>query len=144
MAALREEMFGMGFLKISAADFMAGNLRGDRQHGNAAAVAIVQAIDQVQIARTATPGADCQASREMGFGARSERTGFLVPHVNPLQAPTRVDGIDDPVQRVAGHSINALNARFHEYIHNQIRYFLICHMTMHSLFLRPERGRFLT
>jgi hypothetical protein len=90
-------------------------------------MAVVQAIDQMHISGPATSGANCQFAREMRFGSRSERAGLLVPHVDPLQAPTGADGIRDSVQRVAGHSINALNARFHEYIHNQVRYFFLCH-----------------
>ena len=36
MAVLREEVFGMSFLKISTPDFRARNLRGDSQNGDAA------------------------------------------------------------------------------------------------------------
>jgi hypothetical protein len=43
--------------------------------------------------------------------------------VNPLQASTGADDIRASVQRVAGHSISALNTRFNEYIHNQVRHF---------------------
>ena len=52
----------MGFLKISAADFVAGNLRGDGENRDTAAVAVVETVDQMQIAGTATPGADREAS----------------------------------------------------------------------------------
>ncbi len=58
MAALREEMFGMRLLKITAADFIAGNLRGNGQDRNAAAVAVVEPVDQMQVSRTATSCAD--------------------------------------------------------------------------------------
>jgi len=54
MAALREKMFGMRFLKIAAADFLTWNLRGDGENGNAAAVAIVKPIDQMQVAGPTT------------------------------------------------------------------------------------------
>ena len=62
MAALREEMFGVGFLKIAAADFRAGNLRRDGEDGDPAAVTVVEAVDQMEIAGAATAGADRQAS----------------------------------------------------------------------------------
>src|SRR5258708_29442263 len=58
VAALREEMFRVGLLKISAPNLIAGNLRGDREHGNPAAVAVVQAVDQMQIARATTTRAN--------------------------------------------------------------------------------------
>jgi hypothetical protein len=73
--------------------------------------------------RAATSSANCQFAREMRFGARGERAGLCVPHLDQLQASTGADDIRDSVQRVAGHSINALNTRFHEYIHNQVRHF---------------------
>ena len=78
MAALREEMLGVSFLKISAADFVAGNLRGNRQDGNAAAVTVVESVDQMQIAGTATSGADRQSSGEMRFRSGGKRGGLFV------------------------------------------------------------------
>jgi hypothetical protein len=45
VAALREEMFWFSLLKISAPDFIAWNLRRDRQDRNAASVAVVQSVD---------------------------------------------------------------------------------------------------
>jgi len=55
-------MLGAGFLEVAAADLVAGNLRRDRQHRHAAAVAVIQAVDQVQIAGAATAGANRQAA----------------------------------------------------------------------------------
>src|ERR1700692_925026 len=51
VAALREKMFRVGLLKISAPDFIAGNLRGDSKYRHTAAVTIIEPIDQMQIAR---------------------------------------------------------------------------------------------
>ncbi len=75
----------MSLLKISAADFSAGYLRGDGQHGHAAALAIVETVDQMQIARTAAPGANRQCSRKMRFRSRGEGCRLFVSYVNPLQ-----------------------------------------------------------
>jgi hypothetical protein len=58
MAALREEMFRVGFLKIAAANFVAGNLRRNGENRNTVALAVVETIDQMQIAGAATAGAD--------------------------------------------------------------------------------------
>src|ERR1700692_1504732 len=62
VAALREKMFRVGLLKISAPDFIAGNLRGNSKHGDTAAVTIVEPVDQMQIARAATARANSQFS----------------------------------------------------------------------------------
>jgi hypothetical protein len=58
VATLRKQMFRVGFLKISAADFMAGNLRRDSEDGHPAAVTVVEAVDQMEIPGTAAAGAD--------------------------------------------------------------------------------------
>jgi hypothetical protein len=47
MAALCEDMFRVGLLKISAADFIAGNLRGDGEDGNTATVTVIEPVDQM-------------------------------------------------------------------------------------------------
>src|SRR5258708_33520589 len=51
MAALREEMFGISLLKISAANFPARNLCGNSEDWNAAALTVVEAINQMHIPR---------------------------------------------------------------------------------------------
>ena len=73
----------MGFLKISAADFITWNLRRDGEDGNTAAVTVVESVDQMQIPGTATAGADRQSSREMRFRAGGKRRRLFVSHVNP-------------------------------------------------------------
>src|ERR1700676_18054 len=49
VAALREKMSRVGLLKISASDFIAGNLRGNPKHWDTAAMTIVEPVDQMQI-----------------------------------------------------------------------------------------------
>ena len=90
MAALREELLRMGLLKISTPDFSTGNLRGDGQDGDAAALTIVEAVDQMQVSRTAASGADGQFAGEMGFGASRECRRLFMAHMNPLESRSRV------------------------------------------------------
>ena len=66
---LREEMLRVGFLKVAAADFMAGDLRRDSEDGHTAAVTVVEAVDQMQISGTATAGAYRQGSRQVRRGS---------------------------------------------------------------------------
>src|ERR1700756_2156286 len=72
MAALREEMRGISLLKISAANFSARNLCGDGKDWNAAALTVVEAINQVHVAGAATSGTYRQLASEMGLGAGGE------------------------------------------------------------------------
>src|SRR6201993_675611 len=73
MAALREEMLGISLLKISAANFPARNLCGDSEDWNAAALTVVEAINQMHVARATTSGTNRQLASEMSFGPGGER-----------------------------------------------------------------------
>ena len=50
----------MRLLKVVAADLLPRDVRGDGQYRNPAAVGVIQTVDQVQVARSATGGAHCQ------------------------------------------------------------------------------------
>src|SRR2546422_589007 len=117
MAALRKELFGVGFLKIAAADFRAGNLRGDSEDGHTTAVTVVEAVDQVQITGATTAGADCQASAEMRVRARSKRRRLFMSHVNPLDIVPFAEGIRDAIERVARDAVDSLDASSSQSLH---------------------------
>src|ERR1700726_2392722 len=67
MAALREEMLGIRLLKISTANFPARNLCSNRDDGNAAALTVVEAINQMHVAGATTSGTYRQLASEMGL-----------------------------------------------------------------------------
>src|ERR1700692_3297350 len=122
VAALREKMFWVGLLKISAPDFIAWNLRRNGENRNTAAMAVVQPIDQMQVTRTAATGADCQPPCEMRFRASSKRRRLFMPYVNPLNSFACANRIRDPVERVAGNAVDSRNSRFRQHIHQQVCY----------------------
>src|SRR6202051_2537379 len=80
VAALREKMFRMGLLKISASNFTAGNLRGNSKYRHPAAMTIVEPVDQMQIARPATSRANGKFPGKMRLRSGGKRRRFLVPH----------------------------------------------------------------
>src|SRR5208283_1442167 len=93
MAALAEQVLRMGFLEIACANLGRGDLRGNGEHRHTRTVTIEQAVDQMQIARSAASGADGELTRQMRLGACRESGNFLVPDVDPLDlvlAPDRV------------------------------------------------------
>ena len=68
------------------------------------------------------PHARAQAVRRpvsWSFGAGCEGPGLFVPHMDPLDCTT-VDGVNDPVQRVAHDSVASFHAgslqRFDQYV----------------------------
>jgi hypothetical protein len=85
VTALREEMFRVGLLEISASYFVAWYLRRDGEDRNAAAVAVVESVDQMQIPWAAASGTNSQLSSEMGFSAGGKGCRFFMPEMNPIQ-----------------------------------------------------------
>ena len=112
----------MSLLKISAADFAAGNLCGDGQDGNAAAMTVVKAIDQMQVARAAASGANRQLASEMGFGSGGERRRLFMSHLNPLMLLSNANRICNSVERVARNSIDPFHASISKNLYQQFGY----------------------
>jgi hypothetical protein len=106
MAALREEMFGVSFLKIPAADFVAWNLRGNGQDGHAATMAVVEPVDQMQVGGTAASSTDGQSPGEMRFRSGGKRSGLFMPDVDPLNGLIFANGVGEAPERVAGTTID--------------------------------------
>jgi len=121
VAALREEVLRAGLLEVSAADLVAGDLRGDGEDGHPAAVTVVEAVDQVQIAGTTAACADGQASGEMRVCARGEGRRLLVPHVNPPHTLLPANRIGDSVQGVAGYAVDPLDSLGDQSVDEEIR-----------------------
>jgi hypothetical protein len=121
VTALSKQMLRVRLLKIIAADFVTGDLRGKGEHRNTASVTVIKAVDQVQVAWAATSRAHGQLAREMGLCTRGEGGGFFVSHVNPSNLGLRSNRVGDSIQRVARESKNALNASTRESLNQQFR-----------------------
>src|ERR1700684_2837571 len=104
VAALREKMFRVGLLKISASNFTAGNLRGNSKYRHPAAMTIVEPVDQMQIARAATSRAHGYIPAKMRFRAGGKRRRLLVSHMDPLNLFVRANRVRDAVERIAGYA----------------------------------------
>ena len=84
--ALLENAVRVGLLEVHRADLHARDVRGDGQDGCSRAVRVVQAVDEVQVARAARACAHGKLAGELSFGRCSERRRFLVAHVDPVDA----------------------------------------------------------
>jgi hypothetical protein len=82
---------------------------------------VKEAVDEVQIPRTATPGADREMAGQVGLGACGKGRDFLVSHVHPFNLPVTTQGIGDPVQAVAHHAVDAFDARGEQGVDELIR-----------------------
>ncbi len=110
VAALLEQRLRVGFLEIAGADLGRRYLCGDAEHGDPRAVAVEQAVDEMQITGPAAAGADGELTRQMRLGARRESCDLLVAHVDPLDLALAPQRVGQPVQAVADDAIDALDA----------------------------------
>jgi hypothetical protein len=85
-------------------------MRGDRQHRHAAAMTVVESVDEVQVARTAAAGADRELAGEMRLGAGGEGRGLLVAHVNPIDAFDATQRVGEAVERIAYDAVDTPDA----------------------------------
>src|SRR6185436_12942268 len=115
-------MLRMGLLEISTPELMARDLRRDGQHRHSTAMAIVEPVDQVQIARATASDTDRQLSGEMGLGSGGERRRLLVADGDPLHGFAATNRIGDSVQRVARDTVDSLDAVCGERVDQRIRY----------------------
>src|SRR6266853_3060377 len=122
MAALRKEMLGISLLKISTANFPTRNLCSNSEDGNAAALTVVEAINQMHVAGATTSGTYRQLASEMGLGAGGERRCLLVSYTNPANVLSNSNRICNSVERVAWDSIDPLDTGFSQNVNQQLRY----------------------
>src|SRR5206468_11114411 len=127
VATRGKEVLRVGRLEVSAADLMGGDLRGNGEHGHTAPVAIVQPVDQVQVARAAAAGADGELAGEVRLCSRGEGRCLLVPHVDPSKLVLPPDGVGDPVERVSRDPIDPRDVSTYYCVHQQFRDRLLSH-----------------
>ncbi len=99
----------MGFLEISGADFGRGDLRSNRKHGNARALAVEQAIDEVQIAGPAAPSTNGELTCQVRFGAGRESRHLLVPDMDPFDLTLSPQSVGEAVEAIADDAIDSLD-----------------------------------
>jgi hypothetical protein len=78
VAAFLEQYFGVRRLEVVDADFGAWDMSGDGEYGNAASMAVKEAVDQVQVSRAATSTADRELPRQMRLDTGGEGCAFLM------------------------------------------------------------------
>jgi hypothetical protein len=95
-------------------------LRDYGEHGNTRAVAIKQAIYEMQVAWTGAAGADGKLAGKVRFSACREGSHFLVPNVYPLYLALGAKRLCKTVQAVADDTVDAFYSgrcqRFYELV----------------------------
>ncbi len=111
MTAFLEQVLRMRLLKVTGADLRRRDMGRDRQHRHPRPVAVEQAIDEVQIARSAAARAHREFTCQVRLGAGSEGGNFLVPDMDPLDLALTANGIRQTIETIADDAIDPLDAR---------------------------------
>ena len=98
----------MRFLEIAGADLGRGNMRGNREHRHARAVAIEQAIDEVEIARAAAPGADRERAGRCASAPAAKAATSSWRTCSHSILPWRRRAVGQAVQAVADDAVDTL------------------------------------
>jgi hypothetical protein len=121
MAAFPEQLLRMRFLEIAQPDFGGGDLGGDGKYRHMTAMAVEQAVDQVQIARTAASRANRKRFGDSGLGTGREGCHFLMTNMHPVNFSKPSWAIVEPVQAISGYAPNPFNAGVGERLSQKIR-----------------------
>src|SRR5258708_33652340 len=125
VTAFSEQKFGMGLLKITAADFPARNVCCDSKNGNPAALCVIQSVNQMQVSRPAASGAHAKRSRQMRFGSGCKGCRFFVPNRNPADVISFADCIGDAIQGVSCNAVDPCHSRRNKSLNQKFRYTLL-------------------
>src|SRR5580658_3472158 len=112
----------MGLLEIVGPDLGAWYLCRNRKNWQGTSVAIVEPVNEMKIPGTATPGADGEPAGNMRIGASGKGRHFLVADMDPFEAFLSAQRIGDPVERIANYSIDSLDPRRCQSLHQNFRY----------------------
>src|ERR1035438_8133663 len=82
-------------------------MSGYGQHRHAAAMTIIEAIDEMEVARSATSGAYRKFASERRFRSDGKSGSLFISQPNPLHSILPPHRVPDTVERIARHSIDA-------------------------------------
>lgn len=95
--------------RVIGSSLCTGHLRGDGENRNTAALAIVQAIDEVEFSRLAVPRTERKLACDLRLPSQRRRL-ILRGDRNPVDHIVRSDRFSQAVERVVRNSIDALDS----------------------------------
>jgi hypothetical protein len=91
---------------------------GNRQHRHVVAVAVKQAVDQMQVARPAGAGADGQFTGQLRFSACGKGGNLFMAGGHPFDGLHLVEAVAQSVQGIAGDAPDTFYASLFERFRN--------------------------
>ena len=122
LADVYEEAVELDVLLRVGADQVVIGQSGDREHGLAVELGVVEAVQQMDAAGTRCRQAHAEASGELRVAARHERRGFLVTYLHEADAIlARAQRLHDPVDAVAGQAEDDLHVPVQQGLDQYVR-----------------------
>jgi hypothetical protein len=97
----------VGFLEIARADFCRWYVGCDRKHGHPRTMTVKQAVDKMQIAWSATAGADGKLAGQVRC---RECSRFFMAHMDPFDLALAPKRVGQTIQAIADNAIDTLDA----------------------------------
>ena len=69
-----------------------------------------QAVDQVQVAWTATPSTNGEFAGQMGFRAGRKSRSLFVPRVNPFDVTVLANRVSYSIEAIAHNAVNSTHS----------------------------------
>ena len=107
-AAALEHVIEVDLLNRFEPQVLPHDLGCDQDDWSTVSIGFVEAIDEMKTAGAAGSRASGETASERRFGSCRERTGFFMPHMDPIDLAA-IDGVSDTVQRVADDSVARLH-----------------------------------
>ena len=126
-AALAEQLLRMRLLEVAAADLLARDVRGDREHRHATARRVEQTVDQMQVPGAAAGRAHSELPRHRGLAGGRERRRLLVANVLPDHLAVTTQRVGEPIERISRQPVDPAHAGRLEG-----RYYDVCNRGWHD------------
>ena len=118
VAAILEKLVRVSLLEIGASDLGAWDVGGNGQDGHPGAMAIVEAVDEVHVARAAASGANGELAGEMSLRPGGKGAGLLVANGDPLDILPPSNLFQDAVEGIAHDSEQPFDPGRYECVHD--------------------------
>ena len=88
----------MSFLEVAAADLLSRDVGSDGEHRHSTSVGVEQAVDEVEIARTAARRDNGEVTGDRSFCCSRECRGLLGANVLPRNVAAAAERVGESIQ----------------------------------------------
>src|SRR5699024_4987418 len=99
---------------VARGGVVAGDVRGDGERRDTGAPSVVEAVDEVEVARSAAAGTHGALAGQCCLTAGCEGGGLLVADMDPFELRVDPQRAGEAVERISGDAVDAFASAGHE------------------------------